>query len=211
MSASAKRQDKRGIATRAALIESAERLFAERGIEGASLRELGVAIGAANVNVVHYHFGSKEALIAATVAFRLPDIDHRRAELLAATHSSDEKIGIGQYLDVLFRPLFEQTNGEGRRSYIAFLHSLHRANSLSLFVAPSPDYPTTLLVTDKLRSLSGMPADIFARRLQIVFAIIAAAIGLIDSGADTAEEQAAKFSEALIMAEAALTISIHQN
>ena len=58
------------------------------------------------------------------------------------------------------------------------------------------------------RQVCAMPAEGFARRLQIVFAIVAAAIGLIDSGIDDALEQAARFAEAVAMAEAALTIPI---
>lgn len=52
-------------ATRARLIASAEQLFAERGVASVSLNEITRAAQQKNRNAVHYHFGSKEALVQA--------------------------------------------------------------------------------------------------------------------------------------------------
>src|SRR5882762_8534622 len=46
---------------RARLIDAAMELFAEKGYEGASVRDLAAAAGV-NVAAVSYHFGSKDAL-----------------------------------------------------------------------------------------------------------------------------------------------------
>jgi AcrR family transcriptional regulator len=51
-----------GNATKAALLEAAKRLVAERGYAGTSVRDLAAASGA-NLAAVSYHFGSKEALL----------------------------------------------------------------------------------------------------------------------------------------------------
>lgn len=63
--------------TRVRLILAAEKLFAERGIEGVSLREINVAAGQRNTSASHYHFGSKAALVGAV-------LNHRAADLRAA-------------------------------------------------------------------------------------------------------------------------------
>src|SRR5262245_52289342 len=67
MSATARRKrnrnDPRHDATRNALLDTAEAMFAESGISAVSLRQIGIAIGSANANVVGYYFGDKEALI----------------------------------------------------------------------------------------------------------------------------------------------------
>jgi AcrR family transcriptional regulator len=55
-----------GELTRARLVESAERLFAERGVGSVSIREVNRDAGQAP-SAVHYHFGSKEALLRAVV------------------------------------------------------------------------------------------------------------------------------------------------
>ena len=50
--------------TRAAILDAAERLMAEHGINGVSLRTI-LAEAKANAAALHYHFGSREDLIAA--------------------------------------------------------------------------------------------------------------------------------------------------
>ena len=52
---------------REALIEAARALFAERGIEGVSIRELGRAAEQRNNNAVQYHFGDRGALLLAVL------------------------------------------------------------------------------------------------------------------------------------------------
>ena len=49
--------------TRMTLINAAEELFAQSGIDGVSLRQINVTAGQKNSSAVHYHFGSKESLI----------------------------------------------------------------------------------------------------------------------------------------------------
>lgn len=65
------------------LLLVAERLFAERGIGATSLRSVMAAAGA-NVAAVHYHFGSKEGLVAALVRERTDELHERRMALLEA-------------------------------------------------------------------------------------------------------------------------------
>ena len=68
--------------TRQQLILAAERLFADRGIEGVSLREINLAAKQRNTSAAHYHFGSKDALIDAIFEFRRSEIGKRRDEIL---------------------------------------------------------------------------------------------------------------------------------
>ena len=58
-------------ASRELLLTVAERLFAERGVDAVSLRAV-MAEAGTNVAAIHYHFGSKEALIQALA----PAADH---------------------------------------------------------------------------------------------------------------------------------------
>jgi hypothetical protein len=48
-----------GAVTRRRIIDVAERLFADRGIDGVPLKQIATAAGQANVNAIQYHFGSK--------------------------------------------------------------------------------------------------------------------------------------------------------
>jgi len=70
-----------GAATRERLMVAAERLFAERGIDAVSIRDITNEAGA-NSAAIHYHFGSKTALITAILDWRAADIAARRSEWL---------------------------------------------------------------------------------------------------------------------------------
>jgi AcrR family transcriptional regulator len=53
--------------TRLILVRAAEKLFARRGVDAVSLREISVAAGQHNNSAVTYHFGSREGLIDAVL------------------------------------------------------------------------------------------------------------------------------------------------
>ena len=65
------------------LLLTAERLFAQRGCEGVSLREIAQAAGSRNNNAVQYHFGSREGLMAAIHVCRVGDMEAMREAMLA--------------------------------------------------------------------------------------------------------------------------------
>src|ERR1700712_1647835 len=57
-----RRRNASGESTRVMLMEVAERLFATRGIEAVTLREIQQAAGQSNTSVIRYHFGSRDGL-----------------------------------------------------------------------------------------------------------------------------------------------------
>jgi len=73
----------RAATTRERILHCAESLFAERGIDGVSLREITATAGA-NSAAAHYHFGSKEELLDKLFTPRAQAIAQRRLELLQA-------------------------------------------------------------------------------------------------------------------------------
>ena len=68
--------------TRARLITAAEQLFAERGIDGVSLREINRASGARNAVAVQYHFEGRAGVVRAIIAKHRPAVEAARHELL---------------------------------------------------------------------------------------------------------------------------------
>ena len=64
-----------GSATRERLVDAAEHVFASLGIEDANLREINRAAGQSNNSALHYHFGSREALLQAVVRRHRDAID----------------------------------------------------------------------------------------------------------------------------------------
>ncbi|MET8472730.1 TetR/AcrR family transcriptional regulator [Streptomyces sp. NPDC006422] len=87
-------------ATRAALLDAAERLFLAKGYEQVSVRAVNAAAGM-NPAAVHYHFGTKEDLVAALLQSRLGPL---WAEPLAAVADTGTP-SVAAFVDVLVRPL----------------------------------------------------------------------------------------------------------
>ncbi len=102
--------------TKEQIVLAAERLFAARGYEGVSLREIGAAAGSGNNSAVQYHFGSKGQLVVAIFENRLPYIDDRRAVLTAQLEPRD----IRAWVECYVLPLLEQGEIDGSH-YMSFI------------------------------------------------------------------------------------------
>ncbi len=67
--------------TKEQILDVAERMFAEDGVHGVSLRAI-IAAAEVNLAAVHYHFGSKEALVEAVFERRVGPVNEARLEWL---------------------------------------------------------------------------------------------------------------------------------
>jgi AcrR family transcriptional regulator len=100
----------RGDATRLLIIQTAEQLFAERGIESVSLRDISAAAGQRNHSAAQYHFGDRAGLVAAVFTHRMRLVNERRHAVLDLVDPGD----LRAVLDATVRPLAEvvgETNG----------------------------------------------------------------------------------------------------
>ncbi len=105
-------EDPRG--TRERVLRSAETLFAERGFEIVSLRDI---TGAADANVaaVNYHFGSKEKLIDAVIERHVVPINEERMELLNRFEAKcvESPLPVDKVLKAFLSPMLRHiTSGE---------------------------------------------------------------------------------------------------
>ncbi|MEY4055340.1 MAG: hypothetical protein RL519_675, partial [Pseudomonadota bacterium] len=103
------------------LILAGETLFAERSIEGVSLREIAAAAGNGNNNAVQYHFGGKDGLVQAIFAYRVWQMDRPRLQGLERLEAQGEKPDFRKLLELLCLPLLEIRNEAGRHSYAGFI------------------------------------------------------------------------------------------
>src|SRR5438270_11775123 len=69
--------------TRGIILDAAERLYAERGLDGVSLRQITEAAGQRNNAAVHYHFGGRDGLVRTLFETRWAELEERRAAMLA--------------------------------------------------------------------------------------------------------------------------------
>lgn len=205
-SSTRKRLDPRREATRIALIEAAESLFAESGVEGVSTRQIGAAIGSLNTNVVAYHFGSKEALIEAVYRHRLPEIDRRRGALLAQGDAAGTSGTIPALMRIFALPLLEQTDAQGRHSYARFIAGIERSGLIATRAEVSADFPETDRLTARIAALlPGEAAALLPLRMRLAIGLISTTLHIIDSEAADAPARAILlFDNAVAMAAAAI-------
>ena len=93
-------------ATRHAILDIAETLFAENGIAATSLRSILLAAGA-NIAAAHYHFGSKEALVEEVIKRRAEGLVRTRDnQLTVALQVIDPPARLRAILKAFFEPGF---------------------------------------------------------------------------------------------------------
>jgi AcrR family transcriptional regulator len=65
-------------------VSAAEKLFAARGVDRVSLREINRASGARNAVALQYHFGDRDGIVRAVVRKHYRQVDRQRHQMLDA-------------------------------------------------------------------------------------------------------------------------------
>ncbi len=89
--------------TRTRILETAEGLFATKGYAGTSIREITRDAGV-NVAAIHYHFGSKEALLRGVTDRIVRPLNERRFQLLDEALRRSDPAPIEDLLVAFIRP-----------------------------------------------------------------------------------------------------------
>ena len=107
--------------TKTKLLDAAESLFAQEGVHRASLRSITQA-AEANLAAVHYHFGSKEALVREVLARRLGPLNAARLELLDKVEREHDKPPLEEILRAFIQPALEMMQQErGGHAFARFV------------------------------------------------------------------------------------------
>ncbi len=91
------------------LMDAAEQLFAEKGFEAVSVRDI-TGLSKTNVAAVNYHFGNRESLLELVMMrYMLPVTEERLARLEALERKWPGKVvPLEEIIDALVRPLVGQ-------------------------------------------------------------------------------------------------------
>jgi AcrR family transcriptional regulator len=91
------------------LLDAAEQLFAEKGFEAVSVRDI-TQLAKANVAAVNYHFGSRDGLLTLVMMRYLTPVNEERIARLETLERkcSGKAIPLEEIIDALVRPLVTQ-------------------------------------------------------------------------------------------------------
>ena len=113
-----------GTETRTKLLDAAARAFAEHGVSKASLLEITRQAGQRNRNAVHYHFGSRDGLLAAVLDRHVAFLARRESELLASALLAPSA-DLPPVIEAIVRPIVElAASGWRGRCYLLIVADL---------------------------------------------------------------------------------------
>jgi AcrR family transcriptional regulator len=104
-------------AGRLALILAAEKMIAVHGVGAVSLRQINEAAGHKNSGATHYHFGSRQGLIQAVLAYRVGVISVRRAAIVEKLQGQPTGPDIRDLVTALANPLVDELRPRSEGNY----------------------------------------------------------------------------------------------
>jgi AcrR family transcriptional regulator len=127
------------VGTREVLIVTAERLYATRGIDRVSLRQIGEAAGRRQTAAVQYHFGDVDGLLRAVVEFRTRAANERRTEMLDDIVLAGRQDDVAALLEAVVFPLLETLPADSH--YLGFVAELQSRRRIApIFTEPGTEY-----------------------------------------------------------------------
>jgi AcrR family transcriptional regulator len=123
--------------TREHILDAAERLFAESGIDAVSMRTITAEAGV-NLAAIHYHFGSKEELVKAVFSRPIEHLNRQRLALLNAceARSGEEAPPVEDVLRCLIAPSIRLSQaGERGEMFMRLCGRIHTETAEYLQVA----------------------------------------------------------------------------
>ncbi|MBV7477549.1 TetR/AcrR family transcriptional regulator [Pseudomonas sp. PDM31] len=156
--------------TKKLIINTAEQLFADYGIDAVSLRQIAADANQANNYAIQYHFGTKAELVSAILDVRFAQIETRRETLLSEQTAAGNLLSVRTLLSMLFVPRAEMLDAEGRNTFAKFMMEFRiRFKNFEGIAHPierdARNQPATLQISEWLKeSLPDLPQETYAFR-----------------------------------------------
>jgi AcrR family transcriptional regulator len=164
--------------TREKIKRTAEALFAERGFNAVSIRDILEAAGQRNTGSLHYYFRTKDALARELVTDGARRIDEDRNRRLDMLEAEGGPKALREVIELLAYPYFVHTD------FMRFLSRLMQDN-YSLFREGAKDQNSGFLrvISHVEHLLPDIPKPILLQRLRLVIVYLASMIALQGGGA----------------------------
>ena len=121
------------------LLLTAQKLFAEKGIDAVSMREIARESGQRNNSALHYHFGSKEALIQAILQRGMVQIDELRNDYLDRVFADQRHTQLRALVEAVVWPLATGLATTQMNSYNRFLAAAQMHPDIDLAASTRED------------------------------------------------------------------------
>ena len=154
--------------------QAALRLFAVKGVDGVTVREIAAEAGQKNHAAVGYHFGSKEALIKELVLDGAVLINERRNNELDLLEKSRKLPTLPEIVDILIYPSIDPGSAQEEECYNRFVVLLGMSHREFLLDTLASEYNSGYLrCMEHLRRLMfPLPDHIVSQRLVFMGAYI---------------------------------------
>ena len=151
--------------TRERLLNVAERLFAEKGVDSVSIRSINTA-AQLSPGILHYHFGNKDTLLEAIIARRMDEIMIHRETMINSLDNNAAPT-TNNVAAILVTPLasFACNNKQSGLWYLKLVASLH-SNKSQILNAVSQRYQDRVL-NPLQHVLEASGADLSAKQLSL--------------------------------------------
>jgi AcrR family transcriptional regulator len=164
----------RGERTREQLLDAAERLWGERGVDGVSLREIRIAAGQRNSSALQFHFGDRSGLLLALAQRHLPRIGRLQEQLYAALVASGRGDDLAGLIEVLVGPTADYLRqGPSERAWVKI--SAEQAGRPDVAISDLVDHaPAVALhvgstIHQRLTGTGTMDPDVAVERMVSMF------------------------------------------
>ncbi len=157
------------------LILAAERLFGKFGIDAVSLRQINIAAGQRNSSAANYHFGTKEALIAATFDYRMEGINRRRLQRLDEVSKAGQVGDVRVLVQAIILPIVEEIEqSKNGIHYIRFAAQAFGHPRLDFFSMRRSEFSEGMQLIHRLlkAALPDVPAILFGQRFGMIIELI---------------------------------------
>lgn len=138
------------VVTQIALLRAAEQLFAERGVDLVSLREIAEAAGQRNHSAAVYHFGDKRNLIEAMLKRHSGPIDDAFSPAIERLRQEGHET-LRELLALLVRPLVAKLDDEdGGAAYITICAELVSSRTHPITALHAANGPGSAILRERL-------------------------------------------------------------
>lgn len=184
--------------TRLLILRAAEKLFAERGVDAVSLREVSVAAEQANHAAAQYHFGSKEGLLDAIIERHSVAIQNGWQATLDH-YATTKPPSLRTLLGLLVRPIVAKLDdADGGETYLLLAAQLVAHPRYPLMERPTALGPGAMRLSGAIVERVDVPPTLLPARMARVAGTLYYSIAAYIRSGDKSPEGRALFVEDLI-------------